>query len=107
MGFFGMTLAVGEKPDFVFFIEPLNIPAAVFSRKGGRAGRAYSFKGRLFVVSVSRDQEADGYFNRTIARFAKVGKDINLDIRVHGNEVVIKHPRLFHRDFIVFQSSGP
>jgi hypothetical protein len=105
MGFFGMTLAVGGKPDFVFFIEPQNIPAAVFSRKG-RPGRAYSFKGRLSVVSVSPGQDADAYFNRTIAGFAKAGKDITLDIRVKGNEVVIKAPRPFHRDFIVFQSSG-
>jgi hypothetical protein len=106
MGFFGMTLAVGEKPDFVFFIEPLNIPAAVFS-KGGKAGRAYSFKGKLSVISVSRGEAEDEYFNRTIARFAKTGKDINLEIRVKGNEVVIKNPRPFHRGFVVFRSSAP
>ncbi|MDR0623340.1 MAG: hypothetical protein LBG10_02820 [Treponema sp.] len=105
MGFFGMTLTVGEKPDFVFFIEPMNIPAVVFSRKGGKTGRAYSFKGRLSVISVSRGQEADAYFNRTIAGLAKAGKDINLEIRVKENEVLIKVPRPFFRDFVVFQSS--
>jgi hypothetical protein len=104
MGFFGMTLTVGEKPDFVFFIEPQNIPAAVFSRSGGRAGRGYTFRGRLSVISVSPGDETASYFHRTIADFARAGKDIILKIRVKGNEARITHPRPFRRDFVVFQS---
>jgi hypothetical protein len=104
IGFFGMTLAVGEKPDIVFFVEPLNIPAAVFSRKGGKSGGAYAFKGRLSVVTVAHDEAADAFFNRTMAGFVKAGKQINLDISVTGEKVVIKAPRLFRRSFIVFQN---
>jgi hypothetical protein len=104
MGFFGMTLAVGEKPDFVFFIEPLNIPAAVFSRRAGKAGGAYTFRGKLSVISVSPGDETAAYFNRTIADLAKAGKDMTLRIRVKGNEVRITNPRPFRRDFVVFQS---
>jgi hypothetical protein len=104
MGFFGMTLTVGEKPDFVFFIEPLNIPASVFSRKDGKAGRALTFRGRLSVISVSPGDETAAYFNRTIAGLEKAGKDITLKIRVRGNDVRITNPRPFRRDFVLFQT---
>jgi hypothetical protein len=104
IGFFGMALTVGEKPDIVFFIEPLNIPAAVFPRNGGKPGGNYSFKGRLSVITVTHDEEANEFFNRTMAGFVKAGKQINLDISVKGEKVIIKHRRLFRRSFMVFQN---
>ncbi|MDR1100467.1 MAG: hypothetical protein LBL28_08315, partial [Treponema sp.] len=104
IGFFGMTLTVGEKPDIVFLIEPLNIPAAVFSRKAGKPGGEYSFKGRLSVLTVTHDEAADEYFNQVLSEFVKVGMRINLNISIKGEKVVIKNIRPLRRNFMVFQN---
>jgi hypothetical protein len=105
LGFFGMTLTVGEKLDFVFFIDPLKVPA-VFLRNGGNSGRSCSFKGRLSVITVPRDESAEARFNRIMDNLVKTGPYINLKISIKGDEVIIKNIRPLRRSFILFQSPG-
>ncbi|MDR1211763.1 MAG: hypothetical protein LBK40_05985 [Spirochaetaceae bacterium] len=101
VGFFGLVISVGNDPDFDLFVDPINAPQIIFSRR--EAGeRTYTFRGRLYVEKVADRDSSRKLFEDNIVPYIAGNKGIEVTVAFDGEELVIKATRPFRRALTIF-----